>query len=174
MISTPKPRLSLFKLYESPEFGIGGNLLLLLLFFRLDLGIGKEFGEGKIFEVCKNFQIRRWKKNKNLLLFSWGGKNRFSNSFSIIYFWDEDERRIEIYYKRLFPWGEGDEVILYIRFKLSLFHPKNPNNNVPKMKPAHQLPINSPPFYRIITQFSHPAPLIHLRILASSDILKSN
>ena len=91
-----------------------------------------------------------------------------------IYFWDEDERRIEIYYKRLFPWGEGDEVILYIRFKLSLFHPKNPNNNVPKMKPAHQLPINSPPFYRIITQFSHPAPLIHLRILASSDILKSN
>lgn len=31
MISTPKPRLSLFKLYESPEFGIGGSLLLLLL-----------------------------------------------------------------------------------------------------------------------------------------------
>lgn len=33
MISTPKPRLSLFKLYESPEFGIGGSLLLLLLVF---------------------------------------------------------------------------------------------------------------------------------------------
>lgn len=49
MISTPKPRLSLFKLYESPESGESLLFLLLSFFFReagylvLD---GKEFGGG--------------------------------------------------------------------------------------------------------------------------------
>lgn len=39
MISTPKPRLSLFKLYESPESGESLLLLLLPFFFR-EAGIG--------------------------------------------------------------------------------------------------------------------------------------
>lgn len=76
MISTPKPRLSLFKLYESPEFGIGGSLLLLLfLFFRLDLDIGKEFvGREKCLKYARIFKFEDERRTKICYYFRGEGK----------------------------------------------------------------------------------------------------
>lgn len=76
MISTPKPRLSLFKLYESPEFGIGGSLLLLLfLFFRLDLDIGKEFvGREKFLKYARIFKFEDERRTKICYYFRGEGK----------------------------------------------------------------------------------------------------
>lgn len=121
MISTPKPRLSLFKLYESPESGESLLLLLLSFFFReagylvLD---GKEFGEGEI--------------GSRILL--------ILRVFLLIV-------RVSLYFNRgnyckVWKLFKFESKRRCIQFNLSLFHPKN-LNNILKTKPAHQPPIIS-------------------------------